>query len=93
MDGQQQIDFIDCVRATRYLAANPYSRATTERPWRLSAMWRDLTEFGEMNFHFVNEADAQHGLTLLVEMFPDLIDLECSGIWRVGGGPQAAETT
>ena len=84
MDRQQQIGFIEYVRAARYLAANPHSRATAERPWRVSVMWRDVGEVDGMNFHFPTEADAQHALTMLVELYPDLVDLECSGVWRVG---------
>ena len=84
MDRQQQLEFIEYVRAARSLAANPHRRATAERPWRVSVMWRDVGDFDGMNFHFATEVDAQHALTMLVELFPDLIDLECSGVWRVG---------
>ena len=74
MDGQQQAEFIEYARAARALAANPHNRATAERPWRVSVMWRDVREFDGMNFHFATEADAQHALTMLVEQFPDLVD-------------------
>jgi hypothetical protein len=83
MDRLQQMNFIEYVRAARALAANPHSRATAERPWRVSVMWRDVGDFDGMNFHFATEADAQHALTVLVESFPDLVDLECSGVWSV----------
>ena len=88
MDGQQQLEFIEYVRAARVLAANPHSRATADRPWRLSVMWRDVGELDGMNFHFAMEGDAQHALTMLLELFPDLINLECSGVWRVCKEPE-----
>jgi len=83
MDRLQQLNFIEYVGAARSLAANPHSRATGQRPWRLSVMWRDMGDFDGMNFHFATEADAQHALTILVELFPDVIDLDCSGVWRI----------
>jgi hypothetical protein len=88
MDQQQQLDFIEYVRAARSLAANPHSRVTAQRPWRVSVMWRDVGGFDGMNFHFATEGDAQHALTMLVELFTGLIVLECSGVWRVGKEPE-----
>ena len=84
MDGQQQNEFIEYVRAARSLAANPHNRATTHRPWRLSVMWRDVEDdIDGMNIHFATEGDAHHALTMLVELFPDLVNVECSGVWKV----------
>jgi len=80
---QQQQDFIEYVRAARTVAADAHSRATAARPWRLSVMWRDIDDVDRMNMHFATEGDAQHALTLLVELYPDLVDLECSGVWKV----------
>ena len=60
MDQQQQLNFIEYVRAARSLAANPHSRATAQRPWRVSIMWRDVGGFDGMNFHVATELDAQH---------------------------------
>ncbi len=88
MDRQQQIEFIEYVRAARALAADPHSRATPQRPWRLSVMWRDVEDFDGMNFQFATEADAQHALTMLVELFPNLVDVECSGVWSMGKAVQ-----
>jgi hypothetical protein len=51
-------------------------------------MWRDVGGFDGMNFHFATEGDAQHALTMLVELFTGLIVLECSGVWRVGKEPE-----
>jgi len=93
MDGQQQIKFIEYVRAARALAGNPHSRATPQRPWRVSVMWRDVGDLDGMNFHFATEVDAQHALTMLVELFPDLVDLECSGVWKVGKEFRAISST
>ena len=88
MDRQQQLDFLQYVEAARALAANPYSRATVHRPWRLSVMWRDVDDLDGMNIHFATEGDAQHAFTMLVELFPDLVNVECSGVWRVGKKPE-----
>ena len=93
MDGQQQIDFIEYVRAARTLAGNPHNRATLQRPWRVSVMWRDVGDLDGMNFHFATEVDAQHALTMLVELFPDLVDLGCSGVWKVGKEFRAISST
>ena len=88
MDRQQQLDFLQYVEAARALTANPHSRATVHRSWRLSVMWRDVDDVDGMNIHFPTEGDAQHALTMLVELFPDLVNLECSGVWRVGKKPE-----
>ena len=84
MDGQQQLDFIEYVRSVRALATDPHSLATVQRPWRLSVMWRDVDDLDGTNIHFGTEGDAHHALTMLVEWFPDLVNLECSGVWKVG---------
>ncbi len=78
MDGQQQRDFIQYVQAARAVATNPHTRATIARPWRLSVMWRDMDGIDGMNIHFATEGDAQHALTLLVELYPDLVHLAVS---------------
>jgi hypothetical protein len=88
MDQRQQLDFIEYVRAARSLAANRYGRVTAERPWRVSVMWRDLGDLDGMNFHFATEGDAHQALTILVELFSDVIDLESSGVWRVCRKPE-----
>jgi hypothetical protein len=88
MDRQQQLDFLQYVEAARALAANSHSRATAQRPWRLSVMWRDVDDVDGMNVHFATEGDAHHALTMLVELFPDLVNVECSGVWRVGREPE-----
>ncbi len=51
-------------------------------------MWRDVEDFDGMNFQFATEADAQHALTMLVELFPNLVDVECSGVWSMGKAVQ-----
>jgi hypothetical protein len=45
-------------------------------------MWRDDDDIDGMNIHFATEGHAQYSLTLLVELFPDLVDLKCSGDGR-----------
>jgi hypothetical protein len=77
MNREQMLKLIEHVQATRALALAPIRRGTRDRPSRLTLVFFDGT-VQELDFETGWEAEL--GLTVLVEAFPDQIDLECSGV-------------
>src|SRR5689334_25438888 len=75
MNREQHLKLIEHVQAVHELASAPLSRGTRERPFRLTLVFLDGTV---QELHFESGWEAELGLTVLVEVFPDhrpVIDL------------------
>ena len=77
MNREQQLNLIEHVQVARALASDPISHGGRERPFRLTVVFLNGTV---EELHFETGGEAERGLTLLCEFFPDQIDLQCSGV-------------
>ena len=77
MNPEQHLKLIEHVQAVHALASAPISRGSRDRPFRLTLVFLNGTV---QELHFQTGWEAELGLTVLVEVFPDQIDLECSGV-------------
>jgi hypothetical protein len=77
MNREQQLKLLEHVQAARALTSDPIAHASRERPFRLTLVFLDGAV---QKLHFATGWEAEHGLTVLVEFFPEQIDLQVSGV-------------